>query len=390
MDLYAEKVSWPVMHDSNGEISVVAEMWVDAHKENLFPNEAGVNFVKEKQYLNTLSNYYAQVIKGDVSKLDLMFSDVDKSKGIFQDSLKRHPDKYTGYKDVETVDSVSNTKWGAYNITVVKLEGNGQKMHWREAVICESDRCKISNFLNTIDETQQIFTAIQKDYYKNQSTSGSVKSLISKSGLVSKKNAAIVLPPSSLIKGLKQVPIVLFPKVEKKSAIVNLAASSQIKAYPEAELITEFVKKLQLLELVRQDDGAAEYPELEKLMVANWVGYKKGRSLPIFQHRKKDQKGKVLPSLEKQSYLVFSLYEYVKKWDSINFIGSIKGQDRDYVLFSPIINKIKQPVQVFCLAKDKSNKFSFSMLKTRDYLSKIIINSSLMSFLDTKISNTKP
>lgn len=99
------------------------------------------------KHLQTLSEYYRLAVAHDITGLRNIHFGGDGSRERFDEEIKRIPQKYEGFSNLQSVELGRIFAWGKYSAIEVKWKANdGSVVNWMELIHC-SDSCHLSDRL---------------------------------------------------------------------------------------------------------------------------------------------------------------------------------------------------------------------------------------------------
>jgi len=330
----AERVLWPMDVIAN-RITLAGELSFDfVPDQTLYPRpDAGLD---DSQPHGLLHQYFLTLKKGDVDQLSSLYTDSDGSRDRFTKDLSNNPKRYDGFRKLEQVTLQGVSHWGQYRIHYVSITGDGRTMRWHYPLLC-IDSCKLSNFLNHIDESNSIYLNAIGDF-THKVPAGNAQQLtttVRESELIAQGNSVPVHPGQLDQNDTSIHPLVFYPAVRTVKGEVELPADGSariednLQGIAQLKPLVNFITAASSLEI--EPYAGQLYPDkVMELFASHWEGFGKGSTIRTNEMNSGGPGGNELIG---DYHGPMAYLDRVRQWRSLDLAGVYESDQYGYLYF---------------------------------------------------------
>lgn len=314
-----------------------------------------------------LNAYYTSMSTGKLDQAAELFYSGDGSRERFLAQIAEYPEKYEGYKKLKRVDVEARYGWGPFQVVKVTLKGDQLTLGWREAVICDTNACYLSNAIDAPSEKFDMFG----HYVRMPDSKLSQAEL---SAQFEKGSIEYWLPDNAhAYGGFTQYPVAIssqltdtvFKRLQLGSSKPQQSKASGVD-YRYLLGLIDGVKKIgEKIEEKKQDeiDQDAIANDLQKVLQANADMGNTGYEFNFASQFKQDNRYIV------EWYHPIAAIQRMSRWTAMTVIGYAEMDQRLAVYVQPEIGQDKEdskssliePVQLFILKRTNKGEWRPSL-----------------------------
>lgn len=305
-----------------------------------------------------LSEYYGLMIQGQAKKVANLYFEQDGSKERYISGLIRMPKKYAGYSEVERIDFLTSFGWGPFQIIEVNLSGvKGLNLQWREAVICSSKKCFMSNQIDQADSKVttlgEIRTLLDTDDQAQTKLKSQVNMLSEKAiylpddalEYASTQNTQYPLVFSFQMERIKPITIDLNATTKTSDSIEGINLSLLQSLYQELRTLAPLVVNESLQNQTNTEPEKRDADEAYNKVVNKYITEDAGNQMYFYSLYEMASNNKL--EMRREAYQPVAVIQRVSLWQSLEILGYMRqGEKQIVVFFQPSSQDAKGTVRV--------------------------------------------